>query len=62
MPACVCAASQALDPKARPGADDAAKLSRAFRGESVSPLVSRTGQFEGKSEQLSDTEVPGPSR
>ncbi len=42
----------------RPGADDAARLSSAFQGESVSPLVSRTGQFDGNSEQLSDTESP----
>lgn len=42
----------------RPGAEDAAKLSTAFRGEAVSPLVSRTGQFEGNSAQLSDTESP----
>jgi integrase len=42
----------------RPGADDAARLSSAFAGESVSPLVSRNGQFEHNSEQLSDTESP----
>lgn len=42
----------------RPGADDAARLSSAFAGESVSPLVSRTGQIEGNSAQLSDTETP----
>jgi len=41
----------------RPGADDAARLSSAFRGESVSPLVSRHGGFERNSEQLSDTNV-----
>jgi hypothetical protein len=28
----------------RPGADDAARLSSAFAGEAVSPLVSRTAQ------------------
>ena len=28
----------------RPGADDAARLSSAFRGDAMSPLVSRTGQ------------------
>jgi integrase len=42
----------------RPGADDAAKLSSAFRGDAVSPLVSRNGDFEGNSAQLSDTESP----
>ncbi len=42
----------------RPGADDAARLSSAFRGESVSPLVSPTGDIGGNSEQLSDPEVP----
>jgi integrase len=42
----------------RPGADDAARLSGAFAGESVSPLVSRTGDFERNSAQLSDTEAP----
>ncbi|MGO9791451.1 MAG: tyrosine-type recombinase/integrase [Solirubrobacteraceae bacterium] len=42
----------------RPGADDAAKLSSAFAGESVSPLVSRDGRFGDNSEQLSDTESP----
>lgn len=40
----------------RPGADDAARLSRAFSGDAVSPLVSRTGDFDGDSAQLSDTE------
>jgi hypothetical protein len=47
----------------RPGADDAARLSSAFAGDDVSPLVSRTvsrnGAFEGNSAQLSDTETPG---
>jgi len=42
----------------RPGADDAARLSGAFAGESVSPLLSRDGRFEGNSAQLSDTEAP----
>lgn len=42
----------------RPGADDAARLSSAFRGDAVSPLVSPTGDFEGNSAQLSDTETP----
>ncbi len=42
----------------RPGADDAARLSSAFRGEAVSPLVSRTGENERNSAQLSDTESP----
>ncbi len=50
----------------RPGAEDAARLSGAFRGDSMSPLVSRTGQFERNSAQLSDTEAPAnppvPSR
>ncbi len=40
----------------RPGADDAAKLSSAFRGESVSPLVSRNGRTGHNSAQLSATE------
>jgi len=42
----------------RPGADDAARLSSAFRGDSVSPLVSRNGYFQRNSAQLSDTESP----
>jgi integrase len=42
----------------RPGADDAARLSAAFKGEAVSPFVSRTGENEGNSAQLSDTESP----
>lgn len=42
----------------RPGAEDAAKLSSAFKGEDVSPLVSPTGQIEGNSAQRSDTETP----
>ncbi len=41
----------------RPGADDAAKLSSAFAGESVSPFVSRNSENGGNSEQLSDTET-----
>jgi integrase len=41
----------------RPGADDAQRLATAFDGESVSPLVSRNGDIEGKSAQLSDTET-----
>lgn len=40
----------------RPGADDAARLSRAFHNESVSPVVSRTGDIDRNSAQLSDTE------
>jgi integrase len=40
----------------RPGADDAAKLSSAFRGESVSPFVSRTSEPQRNSAQLSDPE------
>ena len=40
----------------RPGKDDAARLAAAFDGESVSPLVSRTGDTEGNSAQLSDPE------
>ena len=40
----------------RRGADDAARLSSAFRGESVSPLVSRTGGIERNSANLSATE------
>jgi hypothetical protein len=40
----------------RPGADDAARLSSAFQGEDVSPLVSRNGNIDGNSEQLTDTE------
>jgi len=42
----------------RPGADDAARLSGAFAGDSVSPLVSRTREIEHNSAQLSDTEDP----
>ena len=41
----------------RPGADDAARLSAAFRGDSVSPFVSRTGDTERKSAQLSDSDL-----
>ncbi len=40
----------------RPGADDAARLSSAFRGDAVSPFVSRNGDTEHNSAQLSDTE------
>lgn len=40
----------------RPGADDAAKLSSAFRGESVPRAVPRNGEIKGNSAQLSDTE------
>ena len=40
----------------RPGADDAAKLSQAFRGDAVSPLVSRNGENGQNSTHLSDTE------
>jgi integrase len=40
----------------RPGADDAARLSGAFRGEGVSRVVSRNGVIERNSAQLSDTE------
>ena len=42
----------------RPGADDAAKLSEAFRG-SVPPPIPRTGEIEENSAQLSDPEVAG---
>lgn len=42
----------------RPGADDAARLSGAFAGDSVSPLVSRTRDIEHNSAQLSDTDEP----
>jgi integrase len=41
----------------RPGADDAARLSTAFQGEAVSPLLSRNGRFEGNSAHISDTET-----
>lgn len=41
----------------RPGADDAARLSSAFAGEAVSPLVSRDGDIERNGAQLSDTEA-----
>lgn len=39
----------------RPGADDAARLSQAFKGETVSPLVSRNSAIERNSAHLSDT-------
>ena len=39
----------------RPGKDDAQRLAAAFGGESVSPLVSRNGDTEPNSAQLSDT-------
>jgi integrase len=39
----------------RPGADDDARLSSAFAGDAVSPLVSRNGDTERNSAQLSDT-------
>jgi integrase len=41
----------------RPGRDDAQRLAAAFEGDSVSPLVSRNGDTEGNSEQLSDTDL-----
>jgi integrase len=37
-----------------PGADDAARLAAAFGGQSVSPAVSRTGDIDRNSAQLSD--------
>jgi len=48
----------------RPGADDAQRLSGAFRGDTMSPLVavspkkSRNGDIEGNSAQPSDKEAP----
>jgi integrase len=42
----------------RPGAEDAAKLSSAFQGDDVSPLVSRTRENEGHSAEPSDTQIP----
>ncbi len=39
----------------RPGADDAARLAAAFAGGSVSPVVSRNGDIERNSAQLTDT-------
>ncbi len=39
----------------RPGADDAARLSSAFRGDAVCPLVSRDREIEHNSAQLGDT-------
>jgi integrase len=41
----------------RPGKDDAQRLAAAFEGDSVSPLVSRNGDTEGNSAQLSDTDL-----
>ena len=40
----------------RPGADDAARLSSAFAGDAVSPLVSRNSAITRNSAQLGDTE------
>jgi integrase len=42
----------------RPGADDARRLAEAFAGDSVSPFVSRNGDTETNSDELSDTETP----
>jgi hypothetical protein len=39
----------------RPGADDAARLAAAFGSESVSPTVSRNGDTDRNSAQLSET-------
>jgi hypothetical protein len=41
----------------RPGKDDAQRLAAAFGGESVSPLVSRNGDTDRNSEQLTDTDM-----
>jgi hypothetical protein len=42
----------------RPGANDAARLSAAFYGESLSSSLSSNGQFGGDKATLSETKSP----